>query len=87
MDERLQLGSQAFDGVGDTHPPALPDLVFEPVVELSRHPHDINIDATDVVALSAMVTADGVACDDAAEASLLLGFADRRLTRTFAVVD
>src|SRR5262245_31253924 len=86
LDPRLQLFSQTVRGVADAHPPPPPDLVFEPVLELGRHPHHIDIDAAEVVALRVSITTDRPARDDAAESGFFLGFADRRLTRTFAFV-
>jgi len=87
MDERLQLLSQTVGCIGSPHPPPSPDLVFEPVFELDRHPHEVDIDAAEVVALGVVIAADRFARDDASESSFLLGFTDRCLTRAFAVVD
>src|SRR5262249_35865903 len=86
MDEWLQLLSQAVGCVGDTHPPASPELVFEPVFELPRHAHDVDLDVVEVVALRVAIAADGFARDDASQAGFFLGFTDRRLTRPFALV-
>src|SRR5262245_11929002 len=87
MDERLQLLSQTVGCIGDAHPPPAPDLVFEPVFELPRHPHDVDIDAAEVVALRVVIAADRPARDNASKTRFLLGFTDRRRARTFAIVN
>src|SRR5262245_12909415 len=87
MDERLQLLSQTVGSLADPHPTPSPDLVFEPVFELRGHPHDVNIDAEEVVALRVAIAADRFARDNASETCFLLSFTDRRLARAFAIVN
>src|SRR6185369_8740399 len=87
MNERLQFFPQTIGSIFDTQPPSAADPVFQPVLELCRHPHHVDIDAAKAVALGVLIAADRFARDDAEEARFLFGLADRRLTRTFPSVD
>jgi hypothetical protein len=87
MDQRLQLFSQTVGCLGDSHPPPSSDFVLEPVFELARHPHEVDIDAAQVIAFHVVIPADRPARDDPAESRFLLGLTDRRLTRPFSIVN
>src|SRR5262245_12765327 len=74
MAARLPRVSQAVGCIGGPHPPPSPNLAFEPVFELRRHPHAVDIDAPQVVTLRVVIAADRFARDDASESGFLLGF-------------
>ncbi|HMF92787.1 MAG TPA: hypothetical protein VKE96_00770 [Vicinamibacterales bacterium] len=87
MDERLQLFPQKLDGIFHTHPAPSADLVFEPVLELSRHPHEVDIHAAEAVAFRVLIAADRSTRDDTSEAGFLFGLTDCRFTRKLANVN
>src|SRR5262249_3250529 len=87
MDELADFLAQVFRCVGYPHPAASPDIILEPVLEHVRDAHQIHIDPATLSAPDVVVPADGLPRHHAAQPCLLLCFPNRRVARSFAIVD
>src|SRR5262245_20294325 len=87
VEELPQLFPQARRGISDTHPSPPPDLLLEPVLEHTGHAHQVHVHPAGAVAVDVAVAAERLPRQNAQNASLFLGFTDRRLSWPLAVID
>jgi hypothetical protein len=87
MNELLQFLSKPSGRVGDTHPAALAEAIFKPLVKHVGDPHQVDIDLEPSIAVGVAIAAERLLRHHAAQAGLFLGFTNRRVSRAFAVVN
>jgi len=87
MNELLQFLAKPSGRIGDAHPAALAEAIFEPLVKHAGDAHQVDIDLEPSITVGVAVAAKRLLRHHAAQAGFFLGFTNRGVARAFAVVN